>query len=58
MIIRSRKRSNVVVSSPADRVKADIKKAEERKARTKKVVKKEEESVLPLVEEALASIEE
>ena len=58
MIIRSRKRSNVVVNSPADRVKADIKKAEERKARTKKVVKKEEEQVLPLVEEALASIEE
>ena len=57
MIIRSRKRSNAVVSSPADRVKADIKKAEERKARTKKVVKKEE-PVLPLVEEALASIEE
>ena len=58
MIIRSRKRSNAVVSSPADRVKADIKKAEEKKARTKKVVKKEEEPVLPLVEEALASIEE
>ena len=57
MIIRSRKRSNAVVSSPADRVKADIKKAEEKKARTKKVVKKEE-PILPLVEEALASIEE
>lgn len=53
MIIHSRKRSSIV----AGKQKVENKKPE-KKARPKKVVKKEEEPILPLVEEALASVEE
>lgn len=54
MIIHSRKRSNIV----AGKQKVENKQPEEKKARPKKVVKKEEEPILPLVKEALASVEE
>lgn len=59
MIIRSRKRSNsfTYIRPKTNEVVKEEKKVE-KKVREKKVIKKEEEQVLPLVEEALASIEE
>lgn len=58
MIIRSRKRSNsyTYVRPETNEVVKEEKKVE-KKVRERKVVKKEE-VILPLVEEALASVEE
>lgn len=58
MIIRSRKRSNsyTYIRPETNEVVKEEKKVE-KKVRERKVVKKEE-PILPLVEEALASVEE
>ena len=58
MIIRSRKRSNSsTYVRPKDNEVVKEEKKVEKKVRERKAVKKEE-PILPLVEEALASIEE
>ena len=55
MIIHSRRPANIVLQKTL--VKQEEKKVE-RKKREKKVIIKKEEPILPLVEEALASVEE
>ena len=56
MFIRSRKPSNASFIEVLE-TKQQTKKVE-RKVKEKKATKKEEEVILPLVEEALASVEE